>query len=281
MNAKEQPWPVNEWWNYDGVHWDIVHALRDSACQQNYWDTVLAFVALSEGCVLYPYPDLEHFSIGYGLLVKQAGKCEYEKLAVCAFKEVLGKDIADIIPLDAFNDNGALRRCRISQQEAEALLLYVLERNEVILRDSMPYFDVLDYNQRIALHSLQYNSPVLVGPKLKRNITMFQQTLDWQFLSNCVYEIEQNSNYETQVWVGIQNRRFREGAMFSNKFLDLAIRLQKDKYQKFLCAIKYDYCELYDCIQDFSYEEALDQIMDRGLVALPDIEYLRKILKRF
>ena len=52
------------------------------------------------------------------------------------------------------------------------------------------------------------------------------RTTVYQYLIDCIYEIECNSKMSnSQLSVGVQNRRYKEGLMFSNRQLDFILKI--------------------------------------------------------
>lgn len=219
----------------------LAYSLRDTlhsniAVGNNpYAHVLFSFLALGEGCKLYPYLDTRnHWHLGYGLLLKRDDAHEYEQLAVESFKKALGVDLYKLIPVEKLNPQTA-KQFNITKEDAKQLLLYSLSKNEEKISKILPRYFQLSPNIKIALQSLYYNAPCLLGPNLLKHINLYLDTNDSTHLLNVIKEIEEYSNPKTSHdWAGIQNRRYMEGAMCSNPMLDLFIRIDSSLFFKFL-----------------------------------------------
>lgn len=272
------------WWDHFDERLENVYRVRSQLTEENYWSHLVGFVASNEGCVLHPYPDLTHWSIGYGLLLKRSDSNAFEKLAIAAF-EFIGRSLPDFVQLDAFDNPASLRQYRLTPQECMGLLEFSLRYNHTLIKAKIPFFDLLAPNQRIAIQSLWYNCPALVGPNLIRYLNIFYETGQPSALLQCIYEIEQNSNSSSRYWFGIQGRRYREGAMFSNPYLDFILKVPVQRFDHFIYCISNDYPKLFSLflayLEEISYEDVMSLVLSESIdpALLPDIHYFYAIAK--
>ncbi len=282
-----------EWWNNNAVDWAKIGKIRDSINISNYWTNLCQFVASNEGYMSHGYPDCEHYSIGYGLLFKRSDCVGYEKLAIRAFAEALNVDLYQFIPIEIFAQPrgqiiASLKRYRLTSGECIKLLSYTLEENNFFLRARIKRFDELEPNQKIAIHSMWYNSPSLIGPNLLSFLNNYIQTKDQIYILDCLYEIECNSNFaESEYYIGLQNRRFKEGLMFSNRGLDFITRIPEEYFDRFLDHLSKNMPGLYFNMRRFfdltdNIEESIKLAILMGEIAheqLPDISFIAAFMR--
>lgn len=282
-----------EWWNNRYVDWGKIAATRESITAAIYWQNLCDFLAMNEGYVPHGYPDCEHYSIGYGLLFKRSDRSGYELLAIRAFKEALGIDLNSFIPMEIFNTDraqtlAALKQYRLTPDQCMKLLSYTLEDNEYFIRARIKGFDLLSANEKITIHSLWYNSPSLVGKNLVGFLTNYIETSDLLDCLDCLYEIECNSNSaQGEHYLGLQNRRYRESTMFSNKALDFVVRVPEQYFDNFLDHLAKDMPKLYEKLSQFfdlseSVEESVKLAILTGQIDaahLPGLAYIQRKMK--
>jgi|GEM_PF-4907179 len=232
--------------------------LRDCLNSSNYEKTLVEFLALNEGSRLFPYKDVGgHWTIGFGLLLSLNNAKEYQKLAVQAFAKALGRDLPKEIPVEKLSLFS--KKNLISKTEAEKLLLYVLAANEAEIRRKFRFYDRLEANIRITLQSLYYNGPALLGANLMRNLAEYVRTSNPDNLLAAIVEIESRLGAKMAGFVGVQNRRYAEGAMCSNRSLDFLCRIEPKLWPIFLEKLKIEnpnFCHEIEKLQKF---DGMDQ----------------------
>jgi GH24 family phage-related lysozyme (muramidase) len=265
---------------------ELIHRMRDSLTSKNFDETLVKFLSINEGLEKGPYLDSRgNWHIGYGLLLLKNESNTYEKIAIDAFEKVLGKNLQEFIPLSRLKTKD-FAGILLNQNQCEKLLLYVLKLNECNLVKIIPNFKDLPFNMQIAIHSLYYNAPALIGPRFLGNLRMYEEKKDPCFLINCIWEIEENSNPNKDEFSdsqGIQNRRYYEGAMFSDKVLDLVHRISSIDLLGFLKTaendvldelLKQNYCDSDNLINLLFVLRGKD-----GMSKLPSIDKILMILK--
>lgn len=236
-----------KWWNH--VSWKEID--RASITEKNYWPRLCDFIAYNEGCVNYGYADGQAgYSIGYGLLFKENNSTSYRKTAVDLFQQALGLDLYKFIPLEVFNRPfvlGSLKQYKLTNDQCMRLLYFTLEEDERLIKNKISLFQTLSLNMKIAIHSLWYNFPSLIGPKFMEGLSAYIRSRKLKYLLDCLYEIENNSNpKESSYYFGVRNRRLRESLMFSNRALDFAWRIEARYFDNFIEELKKDMSDLYD-----------------------------------
>lgn len=282
------------WWENNYVPWTQISQMREDAHEKNYWQKLCEFLALVEGCALYPYQDSSHYSIGFGLLLKRSDKKEYEPLAYRIFQEALGIDLYNFLPIELFDLEveelvSSLKAYRITKDQAYTLLSHTLAYNEVMIQNKIPKFEKLQPNQKIALHSLFYNSPSLLGINLVSALNEYLNSKQLVCLLDVIDEIEQNSNRflpGSNYYFGLQNRRFCESVMFSNRQLDFITRIPNSLFYKFFAQLSIDMPHLHAVLSKFLY--LCDDLFESLKLAIlsdhikhavfPDIDYLKRKL---
>ena len=217
------------WWLGQKKKMLLTYSLRKQVNEDKYEKILRTFLDMNEGCVLYPYLDTRgHWHIGHGFLLKKAENFCYEKLIVDAFYSI-DIDIEKILPIhslqnDSFQNSLQSKRNIITQLESEKILLYILKCKTKEIKEKIPYFDNLNWNLKIAIHSLYYNSQNLIGPKFLEGLNQYYLKDELIGLIKCIEQVLKHSNpgknKNAYDWKGIQNRRDREAVMLGNAYTD-------------------------------------------------------------
>jgi len=283
-----------DWWTYRYVNFAQIARMRDAIDITNYWKRLCDFVAMNEGCVVHGYPDCAHYSIGFGLLFKRSDRSDYEPFAIKAFHHALGINLHEFIPLSIFNETpyqicNFLKIYQLSVSDCCKLLSYALETNEGLINARIRNFSALSPNKKIAIHSLWYNSPSLIGPNFTRALDAYTNSGDMTYLLDCIYEIECNSNSaQGELYFGIQNRRYREAIMFSNRALDFLMRVPEQYFAQFLYELRNDMPNLYEALVGFdNLADSVEDSVKRAILehyvcsdSLPDLAYIAEKMRR-
>lgn len=157
---------------------------------QRYRDRRFEFLAAEEGYRSKTYEDINGFrTVGYGFNMDAQTNRQ-------VFEQVLGRDKwADVYS----------GRRELNKVEARRLFDATAEQAEQIVETK--FRDVpLREHQRLALVSLAFNNPALIGPNLTRQV----KSGDWKAATE---EILYRSNRTKHR--GLASRRYREASLFS------------------------------------------------------------------
>lgn len=160
---------------------------------EQYRNRRFDFIAAEEGFRSRVYKDINGYkTIGYGFNLDAPGNREL-------FAQVLGDDVFEAVYTG---------KREISKTEARQLFDAAVEQAERVV-DSKFKGVPLKEHQRLALVSLAYNNPSLIGPNLTRQITEgdFDAARD---------EILYRSNRNKVR--GLASRRYREAELFAGYF---------------------------------------------------------------
>lgn len=113
------------------------------------------------------------------------------------FKKTLGVD-------EAFLKSVKQRRTELNQAQVETLFKASIRQAEAVCRRKIKNFDQLSQGRRIALTSLAFNAPALIGPKITKAVVNGQ----WD---KAIHEIQHNSGAVNN---GLRNRRADEAKIF-------------------------------------------------------------------
>jgi len=201
----------------------------------DYDDVLFDFIAASEGCVPRIYSDhrgIPTLGLGYAVLVDAPGWPPREGLdddmaaigivltapdrsRLTAVGEALSRNDAEtakalVAPWTAGEDSTAVNNFSflISREQAKALFDKVRPDYEDILRRKLGAAlmdELAGSEEMVALFSLAYNSPALIGLGLTAALHGGQREKAW-------FEIRFRSNRDRHP--GLQNRRDHEAAMF-------------------------------------------------------------------
>jgi hypothetical protein len=224
-------------------------------------------------------------------------------MALKIFHDALKIDLYKFIPIDMFypGDNNIqnaqnhikhmLKQYTLTKSECDDLLSCTLKFNEGNLKQKISKFDQLSFNIQIAIHSLWYNGPALLGPKLLKGLQGYINGAVFNLL-DCLHEIENNSNPKlgNKYYRGIQNRRLKESFMFSNRALDFCYRIEQPFFQLFLNELQKDMPEFYDelvkhCNQttETAFEKYVKKAVLFGEICpkkLPSLSYIASKMKK-
>lgn len=248
----------SQWWRNKYISWAEIAAMRDNLTNENCWQTLTDFIAIMEGYMEFPYQDGAHYSIGYGLLFKRCEKNEYEALALNIFQQV-GINLYNFIPISIFNLPKAeiiaqLKQYRLTKAQCLALLKYTLQYNQSLLEKQIMQFQKLPLGLQIAMHSMWYNSPALIGPNMKHILRDYIASGNQIYLLDCICEIECNSNpANSEYYLGLQNRRYKEAVMCGNRIIDFITYIPDKYFEKFLASMKQDTPNTYSHFENHFY----------------------------
>lgn len=201
----------------------------------DYDEVLFDFIAASEGCVPRIYSDhrgIPTLGLGYAVLVDAPGWPPRESLdddmaaigvaltaadrsRLTAVGEALSRNDAAaaqalVAPWTAGEDSAAVNNFSflISREQAKVLFDKVRPDYESILRQKLGAElndDLAGSEEMVALFSLAYNSPALIGRGLTEALRGGEREKAW-------FEIRFRSNRDRHP--GLQNRRDHEAAMF-------------------------------------------------------------------
>lgn len=206
---------------------EFVYRYRENLDYNNYEETLLNFIKMSEGMFLYPYYcPAGVITIGGGLALRAKNSTSLNDFAIRAFK-FIGRDLSELNDLlDTYVSN---KIHILKEDEANNLLLFCLDEFEKSIIKILPFFNSLALNIKIAIKSLHYNYPNFIYGNFAINLRKYYETHDQTFLERLLYIICRECNRGApyngkQVtvphWKGLQYRRYREMLMCSNNTID-------------------------------------------------------------